>query len=37
MWLMQRGGVLEAADASYLYALFESIQQRLAETEGAHP
>ena len=36
VWLMQRGGVLEAADASYLYALFESIQQRLAETEGAH-
>ena len=35
VWLVQRDGALDAADASYLYALFESIQQRLAETENA--
>lgn len=36
VWLMQRGDVLEPSDVSYLYALLESIQQRLAETESAH-
>lgn len=36
VWLIQRESALEAADASYLYALFESIQQRLAEAENIH-
>ena len=34
VWLIQRGDSMEPADASYLYALFESIQQRLVETEN---
>lgn len=35
VWLLQSQERRDA-DASYLYALFESIQQRLAEAEGAY-